>query len=303
MKARIVAAAMLVVLSGCGTTNFQKSEYSGVKENKLALVLIQGGATNADLKALMPVFQADKNLLAKLDEDCGVGSDAMIAAVPEAAGLIASIGKLIVDLFMDAQVRELEGLKKAAQASYSDRKLVSSAALRRQNCALAVRYKDGDKDYGLAALVRLAKQPDDRSFVVEPVYVRAKNAVAVTEKPSEANKQATMAVAIGVSVKAVAKQKTNVPTLQAVGEGVVTVAKVEVGPRGAAAGCLPKTRCPSSDLIPYPEAGNDVASLTLSIAEAGKINVDFDQSIAELKAIKEALGPALKDTLKEALKD
>lgn len=306
MKELIAAIGAVAALSGCGSlsiSNFQKSEYSGVKENKLALVLIERGASNADLIALKPVLEADKNLLAKLDEDCGIGPQFMISAAPELIPLIATFGKLIFDLFMDAQIREVEGLKKAAQGSYSEKRLISSADLRRQGCALAVRYKEGDKDYGLVALVRLVKQTDNRSFVVEPVYVRAKNAVVVTEKPSDANKAAAIGIAIGISIKALVRQKTNVPALQAIGEGVVSVPKLELGPGDKVVACVPKPRCPTSDLIPYPEGDKEVVSVTLSVAEAGKISVDFDQSIAELKAIKEALGPALKDTLKEALKD
>jgi hypothetical protein len=300
MKALIVAAA-LVAASGCAS--FEKSEYSGVRENRLALVLIEPGRGGTDLAALKPVIEADRNLLARLEEDCGVPPEFKTLLVPELVPLVSAFGKLIFDLFMDGQIRKAEGLKKAAQGSYADRRLLSADELRRQTCALAVRYKEGEKNYGLAALVRLARQADGRSFVIEPVYVRARNAVVVTEKPSAAAKAASIAVAIGVSVKGVARQKTGVPALQPIGEGVVAVPGLELGPDPKALACVPRPHCPTSDLIPYPDAGKDVVSVTLSVAESGRIGVDFDQSIAELKAIKEALGPALKETLKETFKD
>ncbi len=216
---------------------------------------------------------------------------------------------MLFDTFMDNQVRQIEGLKKSAQGAYSEKRLISGADLKRQSCALVVRFKEekeGAKDYGLVALVKLVKQSDDRSFVIEPAYVRAKNAVVVTEKPSEADKPATPAtigIAVGVSIKAITKQRYNLLGLQQVGEGVVSVPGLELGPNSKPVKCDAKSKCSTSDLIPYPETGKEVVSIAVSVAEAGKISVDFDQSIAEIKAIKEAIGPVLKDTIKDLIKD
>ena len=305
MKSALVSAAALALLCGCGqmsVSNFQKSEHSGVKENKLAFVLVYPNGKNRDLSALAPVIGADKDLQSAMVEACDLSPDFKISAVPPPViPVFATLGKLIFDLFMDDQVRQLEGLKKAAQGSYSDKQQMAGGELRKQTCALAVRYKEKETDYGLVALLKLVKQSDNRSFVLEPAYVRAKNAVVVTEKPSD-NKPATIGISVAVSVKGITKQKSGSLGLQQIGEGVVSVPKLALGPNSPAVKCEPKPRCPTSDLIPYPEAAGEVVSVALSVAEVGKISIDFDQSIAETKAIKEAIGPVLKDSIKELLK-
>lgn len=307
MKKEIIGIAALILLSGCtnmSVSNFNKSEHSGVRGNKVALIFIEPKEKNEDLIKISPVINEDTVLQSMLEATCGVP----VQATTESAvvGLIATAGKLLFDMFMDNQVRQIEGLKMAAQAAYSEKRLISGADLKKQSCALVVRYKEikeGAKDYGLVALVKLVKQSDDRSFVIEPLYVRAKNAVVVTEKPSEANESATIGLSVGVSIKAITKLRSNVLSLQRMGEGLVSIPNLALGPNSKPVKCETKSKCSTSDLIPYPETGKEVVSVTVSVAEVGKINVDFDQSIAEVKAIKEAIGPVLKDTIKDFIKD
>lgn len=307
MKKAIIGITVVMMLSGCSNmsvSNFQQSEYSGVKGNKVTLIFIEPKMKNADLVAISSVISGDKELQSVLANTCGVpAQDFTKMAVPLVGTVIATAGKLLFDMFMDNQVRQIEGLKKAAQGAYSEKRLISGADLKRQSCALTVRYKEDEKDYGLVALVKLVKQSDDRSFVIEPAYVRAKNAVVVTEKPTEADKPATIGIAIGVSVKAITKQRSNLFGLQQVGEGVVSIPKLALGSHSQPVKCDAQSQCSSSDLIPYPETGKEVVSVAVSVAEVGKISVDFDQSIAETKAIKEAIGPVLKDTIKDLIKD
>lgn len=309
MNKAIIAIAAVMMLSSCSNmsvSNFQKSEFSGVKNNKVALIFIEPHAYNPDLNAIWPVISEDEDLQSVLaDYPCqALVPDFRTATLSPVPVLVfATGGKLLFDMFMDNQVRQLEGLKKAAQGAYSEKHLISGADMKKQSCALIVRYKKDEKDYGLVALVKLVKQSDDRSFVVEPAYVRAKNAVVVTEKPSEADKPATIGIAVGVSIKAITKQRSNLLGLQQVGEGVVSVPKLALGPNSQPVKCDAKSKCSTSDLIPYPETGNEVVSIAVSVAEVGKISIDFDQSIAEIKAVKEAIGPVLKDTIKDLIKD
>lgn len=89
------------------------------------------------------------------------------------------------------------------------------------------------------------------------------------------------------------------PALTPIGEGAVTVPKLKIG--GPAELC--GTRCPTSDLVPYPIHGKELnaISLSVSVTETGNVGIDFDAAAAEIKAIKEALGPAIADTLKGLL--
>ncbi|MEK7760199.1 MAG: hypothetical protein AAB433_01335 [Nitrospirota bacterium] len=115
-------------------------------------------------------------------------------------------------------------------------------------------------------------------------------------------------LSIAISAKALGKQQSGVTSLAAVGEGVFSVPNVEIGKDGKPYRCKPKETdkdelpiCPESDLVAYP-VGKGPSSITVSVAETGNVDIDFDQTTEELRAIKEALGPAIKDSLKEALK-
>jgi len=220
--------------------------------------------------------------------------DSSHKAIPVAVIPIAiAAGKLVFDLYVDKKIKELEKLEKAAQRTYSGQVTIPSTKLLGANCAILTRYK-GDinaPDIGLIAIVRILKY-DDSGFAIQPYYIWAKDAVAFTKK----DENASIKVSIGFSVKAIGNQKSGLPGLFPVGQSAVSISKLQLGKKYT---CVPN--CNTSDLIPFSGNLSSLSSVSMSITETGNVGIDFDQRKAELKAIKGAIGPAIKDSLKAIL--
>ena len=297
MRKTFLVAATYVAMSGCthfSVANFEKAEASGVSGSSVALLIMNEGlASSYDIDPIASYVNRNQVLQATINENCR-SQKSVMAIAPLAIPIISSLGKLVFDMFIDAQVRSAEELKKAAQASYSEKVVLSSDELRAARCALVVRYEEENKSVGLAALLKFDNK-NGRAFVVRPLFISANNAVAITKKQT----MPVINLSIGVSAKGIGKHDSSVPGLFSSGEGVFSVRNIAIG-ASEPYKCESDLKCPKSDLIPYPE-GNPV-SITFSVTETGKIGIDFDRDVAELKAIKEAIGPALKESLKEYYK-
>ena len=160
-----------------------------------------------------------------------------------------------------------------------------------------MRYRDEDDKAGLLALLKIEPRGGN-AFTIEPRYVKANNARAVT-MAGDAKTPPTINLSLSVTTRGIGRHETRLAGLFPAGEGVVSVSKVEVGPGRKSYTC--NTRCPLSDLIPYPD-GSGLVSVSVGVTETGEIGFDLDQRTAELKAIKEAMGPALSDAISETLK-
>jgi len=170
----------------------------------------------------------------------------------------------------------------------------------------------------------LVKQDYGDAFTYRPVYVNVKNTVALTKagksektesgdtesnKRGEDNKDehAKASIAVAMSLKAINAQGGTLPKLSPIGEGVTSIPSVEMKQDNANS-CVNNNKvdiCRETDLMPYPITGSnqnvDFVSLTFAVTETGVVGFDIDQAISENKAIKEALGPAISDSLKELL--
>ncbi len=302
----LVFTTSFVFLGCTALTGFDHATDSGKQKGTVALALIPLTAKSGELDKITEHIRKhiDKNDLSneRLKASCPtvIADDHELvgAAVP----LIVAAAKVVFDLYMDAKIRNEEKLKKAAQATYSERVILENNDLEHYGCALITRGPK-DKSGEFAALIKLQKVTE-KAFVAKPVYIGAKTAVAITSKegpktePGDKNPPPSINVSIAVSVKGIGKQH-ELPILAPVGEGSFSVATVKIGPSAERYTCS-GSLCPTSDLIPY--VGDVPSSLTISVNETGNIGHDFDQRSAELKALKEALGPALKDALTEALK-
>jgi len=182
-------------------------------------------------------------------------------------------------------------------------------------------------------VVLLVKQDYGDAFTYRPVYVNVKNTVALTkagtfeknnDDPSkvcqnnknEKDKCAKASIAVAMSLKAINAQGGPRPKLISFGEAVTSIPSVEMKQDNANS-CVKIINddekkidveveiCHETDLIPYPITKShhnaDFVSLTIAVTETGVVGFDIDQAISENKAIKEALGPAISDSLKELL--
>ena len=137
--------------------------------------------------------------------------------------LAAAFGKYVFDMAIAKQINDLKELKASAVKPYNSTALVSVENLKKLRCGVVARYKDVEEgkplpEPGLIAIFKVqdakdklerAKLVDDlegKAFVLEPVYVNARNAVAVTNDPGT-EKKPKINVTIGIAVKAVALMK------------------------------------------------------------------------------------------------
>lgn len=283
----------LLALSGCSTLDaltFQKSEHSGVSNQQVNLIFDLKQPIFSSDEKLEKLIYADGQLYAAIQATCGRQLSASIA--PVFAPLFVSLGKLLFDLAAAGRMNNLEGIKKAAQVSYSGTLVADINGLINSPCVLILRHGIDDTVPGFVALLKF-KDESGRAFVIEPIYVRARNAVAVTSQDNRG-----LALAIAVSIKSVIKRPSGT-SLIPTGQGVVSIPKITIGPDGSSYQCT--TRCPRSDLIPYP--ADRPVSLTVAVTETGVVGFDVDLAMSETKAVKEAIGPALAEVLKESLKE
>lgn len=282
MRNLVRAGLLALALSGCSSVpvGFEKAEGSGVTGHKVSAGFVGGSSGQAS----NPVAGAsDATLTTAIGKHCVSAAETAVAAT-----LLPVVGKLFFDHAMENHRRNLEVLKKSSQAAYSARIIADTKAFRAQNCVAVVREKD--KQVKFVALLKIEKH--GQAFVIEPLYIRAYDAVAVTKSDSP-----EIAVSVAVSVKTIGNQpNTKVPALTLVGEGSVTVPKIAIAGEGKICG---SNECGKSDLVPYPTGGP--SSITIAVTESGNVGFDLDAATAELKAIKEALGPALAGIIKERL--
>ena len=302
-----VGALCVGFLSGCGTfgrMDFTPSPLSGVSDQQLKVVTFGTAGTSGDVKLV-----ADAELQKYLNAQCltpaqpGLPQPALGAAV---IPIIAALGQLAVNQYFVQQQRRIEQIVESSKAAYSLTFDVSPADLALTRCLALVRHSsnaDGTvATIGLQAVIQLevvqAGPVGTGTFKFRPIYVRATNAVAQTRQATEPS----ISVSIGLSVKAVALQRADgVARLTPTGEGAVGVSNVVLSASGSQANCVAQA-CKSSDLLPYPTTRGRL-SLTLAVAEQGETGFNDKVVLADLAALKEALGPAIGEAIKAKFED
>lgn len=311
MWKEFTAVATAIAVSGCSFLsgqNFKESEHSRFKQGPVFVALVSKQSTETSTetpeeKSVAAYLTNDAALNDEIQKNCLEGvrqprpGKVPLVLPAVAVPIVLALGKLAFDSVVDTQIKAQEQLKKDAQSSYSGRLIISGKKLREYSCALIFRDVT-DKSVSFVALTKLSSQ-SEKAFQIQPVYIKANNSLVVTEEGADKS-PASINVSIAVSTKALGKQTSGVTSLALAGEGVISIPNIHIGPDVKPYNC--DKNCPTSDLVAYPEGNDDPSSITFSVTETGKIGFDIDQSAAELKAIKEALGPALKESLKEVLK-
>lgn len=322
MKRTALCAAIGLTLSGCSLLaplSFKASPDSGADSDKSFMALFPSGSHNfpSDPR-LAPAITADVNLrAAAIRSSCvsppppvqpGGPQPVAAAVVP----LLAAAAQYGFNYLVDRRRDQIQEIVDAAQASYSVNSIVEKPlSLTDSPCLLFVRYgidKDGGSIPGLVALLRLTKIKEDESssvklpsaFSIEPAYVRAFNAVALTKEGAE--RAPTINASFAISIKAAGLQGSNVPRLLPAGEGVVTVAKLPIGKAGGARCNSAGDECRRSDIVTFP-INKGALSLSLAVTEQGTTGFNDKTLQAELVAIKEAFGPALAEAVKAKFGD
>lgn len=300
MLKKIILVSTIVLLSGCSDTlliNFEPSELSGVTNYKVGLITMERENIPQEHSLLIEYIQKNKELQSTLDSTCKPSStENKVAAgfIP----VIGALGKFAFDYSIDKYTKYTKKLKKSAVVSYSQRVILPSESFNQHTCGIIYRYDDKRKKIGFLSVIKLNNHGN--AFDIEPVYAKAYNTAAITKKPKNGKEDVKINASIAVSVKATGKDKNNLPVLSSIGEGVVSISSITVGAKSKNA-C--QNGCDRSDIIPVTTNSNDYISVTFSVTEKGDIGINLDENIAELEAIKEAIGPAISDGIVAQLED
>jgi hypothetical protein len=307
----VTLISLLILLCSCasvGINDIDIADGSGVPSGPVQSQLNNGLPQFENDGALKRYFESDPDDVAEfIESECG----AQKVIAPAIVALISSVGKLLFDLYVDKQIKATEDLKKAAQRSYSARSFTTVDELKKSRCIAILRQSAGDAtssspDTGLIAIARLKPMGESSTgFVLTPVFVKANSAVAVTARPAANNGQSAaplISLTLAISIKTLGlRQHTGSPQLVSIGEGVVTIPKVEIGIDGEPMTC--NKNCPTSDLIPYPADASQPVSITIAVTESGHLGIDLDERAAQIKAIKESLGPAISEGITSTLSE
>ena len=334
----IILFTILLISSGCKHESLRDFDHPGnimVKNNALAMIMV-----NRDGELILPGshdYKIDPQQSVKLREtltsQCGLEEKPIEdKTAPVIIPIIVAVGKLIFDQSVENSNRELIKIKKAAVRSSSSRSILSYTQLKEHMCMVIIRDEisnipeDIDEDSGViewdlsksGLIIILKKEEYASGFTYKPSYIKAKNTIALTKRGDEKSddpkvKNARIDLAIAISLKAISKDGKSLPRLNAFGEGVTSITSIPLIDKEDNQ-CVREGRqiCHATDLLPYPDNnGQDDngqnspdythVSLTIAVTETGVVGFDIDQAISENKALKEALGPAIGDSLKELL--
>ncbi|WP_173048510.1 hypothetical protein [Nitrospira sp. KM1] len=315
MNPALLMLAFLLMPVAC--SHFDKSELSGAKKGVVSLVMIpETDITHARANDLvMTQLMKDRNFETVLTSSCLTDRDGL---QPVSTPMVNAGGQESFE-YPEAELPAQEQLRRSGQASYSARAILADSRLQDYRCALVVRgpkYRASE----FVALIRF-NHLTENAFQIQPAYIRLAKSVAVTVEtpPKPPDNEATVSkpsidVSVAVAIKSLEQHTSGMLGLTETGGGVFTVHGVELGDLikvsnkpdqlwfGKAYTCQPerdtpreKYHCPSSDLIPYPSQPHPL-SISISITETGNVGVGFDQTAAESRAIKEAIGPVTKET-------
>ena len=262
MLKKTIAIGLIMSLSGCSSffTGIDRTQLkvSGKKTEKIDLMLIPRGLLKSKIHDevmgnIRKSIKVEDFPDEKLGTACGFskleGETVVAAAV--AIPLIVAGAKLAFDLYMDAKIKEIEALKKAAQVSYSEKVVGSERKLDEYGCVLLIR-PGKDNIPKLVALLHF-KDIGGHAFQLEPRYVLAREAVAVTKENVEKGKKPAINISFAISVKALGRTQFGVTSFTPVGEGAISVSGLKIGSSPEAYTCeSPQRPCPTSDLIAYP---------------------------------------------------
>lgn len=303
--AAIVATSLLCACANFNTaSNFQRADASGVEGSKTVVLLIgPDEPTERVLASFRKFAPGTETTWLHEDAKCALKTSAPAPAVAAAAvPILAAVAEVAFNSWADGQQRKIEAIVESAKASYAATTIVSSNRLERTRCVAMLRYAEDDGGAIKPGLVAVLKLEDkgasldglSRAFTITPIYVQMTSSVAVTVKATEAKTSISMAL----SIKAVGTPEGGVQRLLPSGEGVTSVPAVKLG-KPARCGA---SDCKASDLVPYPIKG-EALSLTVAVAEQGVTGFDDKAALAELAAVKAALGPAIGEAVKKRFGD
>lgn len=226
--------------------------------------------------------------------------------------LITTMAGRIYEKYQDAKLDKLKKLKKESMNEYSKTLYLNSLELKKLKCAILVRYSDKkdskekdnqEIDKGLYSVItfdhKINSAKQTKGFTFTPKIFTAQNTTVKTLTDKKKPGSSKISAAIAVTLKAITQDENKLPAVSPLGAASVGLSKVLLNGSDK---CLEDAACEESDLIPHIET-DTVIALSIGVSEVGHVGIDFDKREAEINAIKEAYGPALKESIGTILKD
>ena len=285
------AAAILLLIgtTGCEflkAVTFEEAKDSGYETKQTTQLLV---VQNVSSVAALKTSDADwnKEIDASVAANCKDPSKAIAATI---AGFAVSQG---IDLITGALNSIPEKLKKKSEKTYKASFIpdVPSQFGAQYQCLIFVRKDAGaTPKFGLIAIMKVSAKtsgspPVTSAFTLEPVYLRANNAMAVTGEGKP------LKVSLAFVGKA-AKTDKGTNKVDVFGQSTLSVPEVMIG---KAVDPLPS----ATGLIPMPPDGATALELLVAVTESGSALPDDEKAKSELKTVSEAIGTFLKDQVKK----
>ena len=298
-----------LILAGCCSPFFSScvtpAEQSGKPVGTSKVYLLPNAANESDYKTdpVIESIKSDKAAKDFIEGECMKSRQSYPVNKAEKAlisGTIAAAASLSISAIthyynyrLDKSKQELEEFKKGAIKSYSNRIFLKGEDLATSSCILLYRKQKDSETAGLLSILAL-KSKGSNAFSFEPIYVKAVDTSALTIKDKKPPK---IDVSFALSTKSIIPDiVTKAPKLVDLGSGVTTVTGVVLSESKVS--CVhPDTtisECSSSDLIPQLNS-DQLVSLTVAVTESGQDGKVLDQRIGQISALKEAVGPSIKD--------
>lgn len=297
---------VLLLATGCETMevlSFRSDPRSGVAgEAVTTLDMVDRSTADRGVWSRADGFPG---LAATMKERCQA-----VAEVSPTVAVLAPVAGVVAGLIVESAVKaasealqdRVDALKQASRKGYSGmlimddaRSLGGSKARVVNQCLLLTRRlksKDGDEVTAPAAAYLIGVVPHgtnvakNRAAVVFlPLYVHIDQAAAVTRNGQ------TIDAAVGLSVVVIVDGKSG-PERREISLGAFQLS-------GIAPGKTRKLDQPSAGtgLMAMPPSTSAALELRVAVVETGSALPDFDKSKAEIQAVRDALGPAIKDAV------
>lgn len=290
-------SSLLLLLGGCASAwkaTFFKEDGSSGKTGEVVEVAAVGPKADDSSSGRLPL---DGEAAKLVDEQCGPIVDKQRSVTGAVTVLLPILAKYGFDAALQALDRNVDELRKrASPEAYGGRIFLAPGD--QVSCIVVVRKAKQDvknSDEGrqseprgpLTLVLKLRER--GKAWIVEPIYAGANTAIAIT-KPGKGGDPAKIKLAGVVAARGIDAGKHEVEL------GSFSVSNLTLDGNNACPG-----QCKKTDLILRPSSSH-WASLTITVAELGDVGIPIDAALAELKAFREAMGPALRDVLKEELK-
>gem|GEM_PF-3681048 len=309
----LAAPVLVLLLSSCEylkALSFDKADVSGNQINTTVLVsyLPYEGQLRGLLPNDTPLAEFDQRFLQQFDE-CRKAP--VPKALPPLVGLAFGWAAGYIDDYLASVVTEL---RSRSQRTYGAHAIVDlkgrGAPFYGNECVVVIRgaiaEKDGIKSLssvGMAAIFRV-KRYGDYGMVFVPSYLKMKDAIAVTKKAETPVVNVSMAISIA-SAGVVNEVPSVIQTAaDAFNFGAVPVSaakRAAIDCDASSISSSPKACLFATKLLAQPPGRASALMISVGVTESGTGTPNAEKALAEVKALRQALGPLLEQKILEVL--